>query len=486
VLTEIATAVLIPGWNARRRSPPLAIALFAAGTLMPLALAFYALFSGRNWVALTLDSGFLAWVMAAGIVAVLARLIAVAEAGLSIRPEHSWQSNDAWAIVIVLAVVVPLSVGVVQVGRAKASIEPAFAGQSDEPLFDSSMTAPPTAVATTLAESPTATASPVAISAPVDAPSEVVPRSTTTTTTTSTTTTLPPKPERPRSGVDPAVVADVTNVLLLGGDAGPGRSGLRTDTMMLFSLHQPSGRAALISIPRNLEHLLFPPGSAMEQQYPYGFDDIANAVYPIVSSRSSLRAAYEVDGVRPGVVAIAHGLGYSLDVTIHDYVLIDMQGFLELIDALGGVTVDVPKEVPMPGNVPGAPTQYPDTIGPGVIDMDGTTALGYVRSRKGDTDYRRTARQRDLLEALATQISFEDVALSFGSVASAIGGTLRTSLSPDELAETLAVIGGETAIVESVGLVPPLVRVANPDYGELARIVGAVRVALATGRPSGY
>lgn len=140
----------------------------------------------------------------------------------------------------------------------------------------------------------------------------------------------------------------------------------------------------------------------------------------------------------------------------------------------------------MPGNVPGAPTQYPDTIGPGVIDMDGTTALGYVRSRKGDTDYHRTARQRHLLEALATQISFDDVALSFNQVASAIGGTLRTSLSPDELAEMLAVIGGETAIVESVGLVPPLVRVSRPDYAEMARIVGAVRVALATGRPSGY
>ena len=297
---------------------------------------------------------------------------------------------------------------------------------------------------------------------------------------------MPPKPERPRSGVDPAVVADVTNVLLLGGDAGPGRSGLRTDTMMLFSLHRPSGRAALISVPRDLHRLLFPPGSALEQRYPYGFTEIANAVYPIVSSRSDLRAAYEVDRVRPGVVAVAHAIGYSLDVTIHDYVLIDMQGFLELIDALGGVTVDVPKRVPMPGNVPGAPTQYPDTIGPGVIEMDGTTALGYVRSRKADTDYQRTARQRDLLEALATQISFDDVALSFGSVANAIGGTLRTSLSPDELADTLAVIGGETAIVESVGLVPPLVDVTRPDYGEMARIVGAVRVALATGQPSGY
>jgi LCP family protein required for cell wall assembly len=304
---------------------------------------------------------------------------------------------------------------------------------------------------------------------------------------TSTSSTIAPRPARPRSGIDPGRFTDVTTVLLLGGDAGPGRFGLRTDTMMLFCLHRPSGRAALISIPRDLHGLLFPPGSVLAARYPFGFDDLANAVYPIVSSRAELRDAYDgVEGVRPGVVALAYGLGYSLDVTIDDYVLVDMQGFLELIDALGGVTVSVPKAVPMPGNVPGARTQYPDTIGPGVIHMDGTTALGYVRSRKGDSDYQRTRRQRDLLAALATQISFGDVARSFGSVAGAIGGTLRTSLTPDQLAETLAVIGGETAIVESVGLVPPVVDVNRPDYPQLARIVGEVRLALVTGTPSGW
>ena len=73
------------------------------------------------------------------------------------------------------------------------------------------------------------------------------------------------------------------------GDAGPDRQGLRTDTIMLFSLHTPSGRAALISIPRDMLGLLFPPGSALEARYPYGFERKANSVYPTVSSSSSLR-----------------------------------------------------------------------------------------------------------------------------------------------------------------------------------------------------
>ncbi len=480
MLTTIAIAVLIPGWDTHRRIRQLAGALFVAGVLVPVALAGYVVFSGRQWVALTLDAGFLAWVITVGVIALVVRLIAAGEVWLANRSAQSENGRDRWALGLVVLLCAPLLVGVVQVGQARAAIRPVFAGESDLPLFDSSITTPSSTAPAVPTSVPTTTTQPGDRSASRIGPAfdedEQPPP----------TTALPTKPTRPRSGVDPVLIADVTNILLLGGDGGPGRSGLRTDSMMLFSLHRPSGRASLISIPRNLEHVLFPPGSPLEARYPYGFNDIANAVYPIVSASAALRDAYERESVRAGVVAIAQALGYSLDVTIDDYVLIDMQGFLELIDALGGVTVNVPKAVPMPGNVPGARSQYPDTIGPGVIEMDGTTALGYVRSRKDDTDYHRARRQRQLLEALATQISFSDVARSFGDVASAIGGTLRTSLTPDELADTLAVIGGSTAIVESVGLVPPLVDVENPDYDGLARIVGAIRVAIATGVPSGY
>jgi polyisoprenyl-teichoic acid--peptidoglycan teichoic acid transferase len=256
--------------------------------------------------------------------------------------------------------------------------------------------------------------------------------------------------------------------------------------MMLLSIHTPSGRASLVSLPRDMKRLLFPPESALGQRYPYGFTELANAVYPIVSSNRSLRDSYQVEGIHPGVVATAQAIGYSLDVTIHDYVLVDMQGFLDLVDALGGVTVNVTKQIPMPGNVPGARTQYPATIGPGTIQMDGSTALGYARSRYADSDFQRTARQRSLLAALAQQVSLTDVMANYGGIMSAVGGTLRTSLTPDELAGTLAVIGGETAIVESVGLVPPLTSITRPDFQTMAEVVGAVRIAIAEGTNSGY
>lgn len=491
--SEIASAVVVPGWNARGRRRALGLVLLASGVVAPLLLVAYVVLTGRSRVALSLDSGFLAVVVGVGALAMVSRLVALGEVWFTAgRPTRLARSEWAVASLAVVAMLVG-SVAVVEVQRARASIAPAFT-PADEALYDRVEPATDASGADVVdVAPPTSPGPPPTIDVAVDvtdadisvdasAVEVVAPQRSTTTTTTSP----PSPPSPPDSGVSAEQLADVTTVLLIGGDSGPGRTGLRTDAMMLFSLHAPSGRASLVSVPRDLRRALFPPGSALERRHPYGYDKMLNAVYITASSNESLRSSYVVEGVRPGVVALAQTIGYSLDVKIDDYVLVDMQGFADLIDALGGVTLRLTKEIPMPGNVPGARSQYPESIGPGVVAMDGATALGYARSRYGDNDYYRARRQRDLLAELARQVSVTDVALSFGEVADAVGGTLRTSLTPDELAETLAVIGGETAIVESVGLVPPLVNVRRPDLDAMAKIVGAVQVALVTGVPSGY
>ncbi|MEY2958568.1 MAG: hypothetical protein RLZZ01_1136 [Actinomycetota bacterium] len=475
MLGATLAALVAPGWSIRTRHRTIAGVLLVTGVLAPLASIAEAVVGPRSWVALTVDRGFLARTAVVLVLALLARIAAVAEARRR-RPTRAIGDHDRWSLPIAAVVFATFVVGIGLVLEARDDLRPVFTPVAEgRPLFESA-----------LAEA-------VEGGSPKATEASVVPSTTESHAESDGPAPDPrlrpdarPRPIRPDSGVDPAAVADVRTVLLLGGDAGPDRSGLRTDTMMLFSIDVRSGRAGLVSIPRDLRGMLFPPGSELALRHPYGWDDLANAIYPKVSADDELRAAYTVDGVRPGVVALAEAIGYSLDVTIDDYVLVDMQGFLELIDAIGGVTVRVTREIPMPGNVPGAPTQYPDVIGPGVIHMDGTTALGYVRSRYGDSDFQRTRRQRDLLAALATQVDAGRVVASFPRVAAALGGTLRTSLTPDELADVLAVIGGETAIVESVGLVPPLVDIEAPDFQLMARVVGSVRLALATGEPSGY
>lgn len=479
LVRELATALVLPGWLQRRTRPSAAIALLGLGVAFPLVVMVWAVVSGRNWVALSLDRTYLAWVLVAFVAALVTRVVAL---GMWFAAGSRSRERTVGGAIAALVAVVPLSIGIVDVAQARADIAPVFTPTADDAaVFDPDDDAPTTTL-------PTVEVEPLTSVPAVERPWERGPLPTIEMDGGTTTTTVPlVKPARPRSGVDPAVVADVRNILLLGGDAGPGRSGLRTDTMMLLSIHTPSGRASLVSIPRDMERLLFPPGSLLETRYPYGFTGLANAVYPIVSSSSSLRAAYDTEGdIHPGIVATAQAIGYTLDVPIHDYVLVDMQGFLDLVDALGGVTVRVTKQIPMPGNVPGAKYDYPPTIGPGTIEMDGTLALGYVRSRYADSDYQRTRRQRDLLAAMAQQISAVEVLSRYDQVLGAVGGTLRTSLTPDELADTVALIGGETAIVESVGLVPPLVNVKRPDAQRMAEIVGEVRVAIAQGTASGY
>lgn len=278
---------------------------------------------------------------------------------------------------------------------------------------------------------------------------------------------------------------DLTNVLLLGGDAGPGRWGLRTDTIILVSVHEPSGRTALVSIPRNLTRLQFPPGTPMASEFPNGFTDLANAVFPYVSTREHLMEHYSRDGLQGEAVALAEGIGYSLDVEIDDYALVNMQGFADIIDAVGGVTIEVGSSIPLPPTLPGE-RPLPPTIGPGQVDMDGALAIAYVRSRAADSDYARMARQRQLLAALGSQVSPTDAIRGFTSVSGVLDDSLRTSLSAGEFSNLLDRLGNNSAIGESIGLAPPLIQPGSPDYDQIRGIMDAVERYVRTGEPSGY
>ncbi len=476
-LLDVIVAAVLPGLPTMRRHRLQGAGLLVLGVVGPIVWLVVTVMRHGSWVQLGLDRAFLGQLIVVIAIATIARLAGVGEvlAAWSGRGRAGLRSITAFATLV--AVTVPSAVGAAAAAVARADIDRAFGSESEAPIFDAAVTTPtePPTTTTTTTQAPVAsTAPPTTVNPLHRIPNELVPEPD------------PRKPLRPDSGVDPEQLDSISTILLLGGDAGPGRSGLRTDSMILVSVHRPSGRVALISVPRNLERILFPPGSALEARYPYGFDDISNAVYPRVSNNEELRDAYRIEGLRPGAVATVQTLGYSLDVTIDDYVLVDMQGFLEVVDAVGGVTVDVPKAVPAPGNVPGAKHALPDYISAGTQHMDGTTALAYVRSRKADSDYQRMRRQRDVLGALATQVSLGDALTGYTAVTSALGDSLHTSLSTDEFANFIDLLGAQTSIVESVGLNPPLVNVVNPDYDEMAKIVGRIQLALISGKHSGY
>lgn len=94
----------------------------------------------------------------------------------------------------------------------------------------------------------------------------------------------------PHDDADPWNGQDRVNVLLLGGDAGKNRYGMRTDTMIVASIDVETGDVVLIGLPRNLENVPFPEGTALAERYPapYGFDNLLNEVYQTVVDEPAL------------------------------------------------------------------------------------------------------------------------------------------------------------------------------------------------------
>ena len=276
-------------------------------------------------------------------------------------------------------------------------------------------------------------------------------------------------------------------VLLMGSDEGDDRLGLRTDTMIIALVHEASGRAALVSVPRNLKHLEFPPGTLLAEEYPDGFEDdeggLINSLYITVENDEELKAAYGTGTAEAGVQALMEGLSYSLGITLDDYALINSCGFVKVVDAIGGITIDLDKELPMPSKLRCSNYRLTPTIGPGQTYMDGTKALGYVRSRLGDSDYQRMDRQRLLLQTIADEIGIDDLLLRFGELADALKDNVRTSMSLEEARSMVATLQSGDQSFDSVSLAPPLVEPAHPDFVAIKSLMQSIRTALSTGTP---
>lgn len=417
-------SLVVPGSAAWRRHPFVGAGLATVGAVVPLALFLVAFFNRDRIIGFALDQTVLLLVAVVAVVAVVARLLAVVEVVYAnrFRPGIGLQGVVAGALVVALGL--PVLGFAARATDARSTLAGVFVDQSGDPLY-------------------------------APAASGVV---------------------------DPNAVK---NILIIGGDAGPGRWGMRTDTMMLVTVHEASGRTALTSIPRNLTRVQFPPGSPLAAQFPDGFDDLANALFTHVNTDPALVAHYGANGMQAEAIALVEAIGYSLDVEIDDFALVNMQGFTEVIDAVGGVTVELLQSVPLPPTLPGE-RPLPPSIGPGFVQMDGAMAVAYARSREADSDYQRMGRQRQLLAALGSQVSATEALRAFGTVTGVLDDSMRTSLSAGEFDSLLDRLGDNNAITESVGLAPPLITPGSPDYASIRSIVAAVQLATISGQPSGY
>lgn len=273
--------------------------------------------------------------------------------------------------------------------------------------------------------------------------------------------------------------------LLLGGDAGADRFGLRPDSITLVSVDAGSGAVTMVGIPRNLYSVPFDESSPLHEVWPNGFDcgdDCLLAyLYPWVEERPELYPDAEREGSTPALEAMRDAVEGITGLPVQWTVLIDMAGFEGLIDALGGVMVTVDEPVTLgvnDGPVVGL-------IEAGEQRMSGYTALWYARSRYELTDFDRMEHQRDIQEAMLRQLDPATVLTRFQAIADASSDLVRTDVPQSMLGvlSDLAVQAREQEI-RRLELVPPLIDNVTPDWALVRQLVADAVAPLPSPSPT--
>ncbi len=278
-------------------------------------------------------------------------------------------------------------------------------------------------------------------------------------------------------GGDQEVKQGRYNILLLGGDAGPNRSGLRPDSMTVASVDAVTGRTVLISLPRNLERVPFPSYSPLHKKFPRGYrcadhSCMLNAIYTYATEHKNLYPGV----ANPGAQATKEAIEGATGIVINYWVLIDLKGFEALVDSVGGITMDVYRRVP----IGGGSTKISGYVEAGKNRrLDGREALWFARSRADSSDYDRIVRQKCVMTAMLNQLDPVTVLTKFNKIAKASKKVVATDIPTSHINEMMDLaMKAKRVPVSSVAIMPPLIWPGAPDFAKVRRAV-AKKIAAA-------
>ncbi|WP_454697959.1 LCP family protein [Arthrobacter humicola] len=228
------------------------------------------------------------------------------------------------------------------------------------------------------------------------------------------------------------------NFLMMGGDAGDDRTGRRPDSLSVLSVDAKTGQTAIISVPRNLQNAQFSEGSPMRQIYPDGYDCGNECLINAINTEVTNEHADLYPGVAdPGAQATLEAVSGTLGITVQAYVLVDMDGFAKLIDAMGGIRIKAGGWVPLSGDmvdeangIHGMPLGW---IPAGEQHLNGYHALWYGRSREFVDDYARIQRQQCVQQAMLKQLDPATLLAKFEDIANAGTKVVDSNISASQL-----------------------------------------------------
>lgn len=288
---------------------------------------------------------------------------------------------------------------------------------------------------------------------------------------------------------DPWEGFDRVNLLLLGSDAAENRMGVRPDALMVMSVDPRTGDSVLVGIPRNLMKAPIPPGNPLHQVWPQGYDCGNACIINALWSEASAHAELFGDEPNPGSETTRDAVEGVVGLDIHHVVTVDLQGFRQLVDAMGGVDITVADRIPIGGKVSGGqivPGSISGWIEPGHQHMDGYTALWYSRSRATSSDYDRMDRQRCMVGALVSQSNPLDMLRRYPAIA----GTLEQNVWSDIPQEDMRAwaelfVRMKDGRMKSLPLTNKRISTTDPDFEAIhAMVQKAINPPPSTPKPS--
>ena len=247
------------------------------------------------------------------------------------------------------------------------------------------------------------------------------------------------------------------NVLLVGVDATPDRSATLTDTMMVISLDPVGKTASMVSIPRDM--VFVPLGNG---------DDYGPKINSLLGFAERNPEMFPNGPMR----ALQDAIGALLGIPIHYYARIDFEGFINMVDAVGGVDIRVRKDMEDPSydGFGTEPKVRGWSIEKGRHRLDGVNALAYARVRKvaGESDFTRAARQQEVLVAMRNRVSSGTTLLfDLPDLLTAVGDTLRTDIPIAALPDLIVTFESvDSDRIARAVIRHPLVRTESTQFGD--------------------
>jgi LCP family protein required for cell wall assembly len=278
---------------------------------------------------------------------------------------------------------------------------------------------------------------------------------------------------------DPWADKPRVNVLLIGSDAGEDRTGIRPDTMILASINTKTGNTVLFSLPRSLQRATFPVGTPGHDAWPDGYwcadqSCLLNAVWTWAEDAPGYQK-YKNPGLKATEDVVSGVTGLKVDT----YVMLNLRGFRDFVDAIGGLTVDVHERLPIGGDGnPLSPIYHVATGGYIEIGnnqhLSGYKALWFARSRWASDDYQRMQRQRCVIGDVVDQADPVKLARGFPKIAKTLKKNLSTGISTSDLSAWVDLsLRVQGAKVTSLPFTNKVINTVHPDIPAIHRLVSA-------------